>query len=183
MEKGILELDVFFKDGEVSGEVVFCLFSVELGECYNMVLDYVIVILEDVKDFDKLVNVFKIFLVNYLVEGILEENGKFVKINIVGKFVYVMELNNGVNVGFYLVVFFGKFKLIGVVNDFVIFGCDYLFGDFCVVKLGISYEDEESGELIMNVGVICYDVVEGGKYGFNFCYLVIVNMDKLKNKM
>ncbi|MCB2465812.1 dipeptidase PepV, partial [Listeria monocytogenes] len=71
----------------------------------------------------------------------------------------------------------------GAANEFVPFGRDSLFGDSRAGKLGISYEDAESGELTMNVGVIRYDVAEGGKYGLNFRYPVPASMDKLKNKM
>ncbi|HAC0981355.1 TPA_asm: dipeptidase PepV [Listeria monocytogenes] len=182
-EKGISELDVSFKDGEAGGEAAFRLLSVESGERYNMVPDHSTAILEDVKDFDKVASAFKTFLANHPVEGTLEENGKSVKINIVGKSAHAMEPNNGVNAGLHLVAFLGKFKLTGAANDFVTFGRDYLFGDSRAVKLGISYEDAESGELTMNVGVIRYDVAEGGKYGLNFRYPVTASMDKLKNKM
>lgn len=96
-EKGISELDVSFKDGEAGGEAAFRLLSVESGERYNMVPDHATAILEDVKDFDKVASAFKTFLANHPVEGTLEENGKSVKINIVGKSAHAMEPNNGVN--------------------------------------------------------------------------------------
>ncbi|MBC8844868.1 dipeptidase PepV, partial [Escherichia coli] len=75
----------------------FRLLSVESGERYNMVPDHATAILEDVKDFDKVASAFKTFLANHPVEGTLEENGKSVKINIVGKSAHAMEPNNGVN--------------------------------------------------------------------------------------
>ncbi|RZH69836.1 dipeptidase PepV, partial [Staphylococcus aureus] len=75
-----------------------------------------------VKDFDKVASAFKTFLANHPVEGTLEENGKSVKINIVGKSAHAMEPNNGVNAGLHLVAFLGKFKLTGAANDFVTFG-------------------------------------------------------------
>ncbi|WP_099221336.1 dipeptidase PepV [Listeria costaricensis] len=181
-EKGISELDVSFKGGEKDGAADFRLISFESGERYNMVPDHARVVLEDVKDVDKLEKAFADFLQNHDVTGEIETEGTQATISVVGKSAHAMEPNNGINAGLHLVAFLGGFELTGAAKDFVAFGRDYLFGDSRAVKLGINYEDKESGELTMNVGVIRYSVSEGGRYGLNFRYPVTADMDKLKNK-
>lgn len=182
-EKGISELDISFKDGEKDGDADFRLISFESGARYNMVPDHAKAVLENVKDFDVLSKKFEAYQKETKLAGELVESGNKVTLSLVGKAAHAMEPNNGINAGLHLVAFLGKFTQTGAASDFVTFGKDYLYGDSRAMKLGIRYEDDESGELTMNVGVIRYSVEEGGRYGLNFRYPVTANMEQLKLKM
>ncbi len=182
-EKGISELDVSFKKSENDGYEAFKLESLESGARYNMVPDHAKAILSEVQDNDGLKQEFENFLKSHEVTGDFSVTEKNVTLSIVGKSAHAMEPNNGVNAGLLLVAFLGKFELTGTARDFVTFGRDYLFNDSRATKLGINYEDKESGELTMNVGILRYDAKDGGTFGLNFRYPVTADMDKLKNKM
>lgn len=182
-EKGISELDVAFSSGEQTEDADFELVSFESGARYNMVPDHANAVLTKVKDQEKLAKALTVFLADHDVEGTITDKDGAVTIALVGKSAHAMEPDNGINAGLHLVAFLGQFKLSGAAENFVAFGHDYLFGDSRAVKLGISFEDEESGELTMNVGIIRFNQVDGGKYGLNFRYPVTAIMDDLKNKM
>lgn len=182
-EKGISELDVAFQTGEQTDDADFRLVSLASGARYNMVPDHADAVLSDVKDNEALNKAFRTFLADHDVEGMIANNEDTVTISVVGKSAHAMEPNNGINAGLHLVAFLGQFKLSGAAANFVAFGRDYLFGDSRAVKLGISFEDEESGELTMNVGIIRFTPEDGGKYGLNFRYPVTAKMDDLKDKM
>ncbi|WP_163653426.1 dipeptidase PepV [Listeria sp. PSOL-1] len=182
-EKGISELDVSFKNGEQTEEADFHLISFESGARYNMVPDHAKAILEGIKDPLTLEKECKAFLDKHEVSGEVKTSDNQIEITFVGKSAHAMEPKNGINAGLYLVAFLSQFHLTGSAKDFVTFGHDYLFADSRSVKLGIRYEDQESGELTMNVGIIRYSKQDGGKYGLNFRYPVTANMDELKEKM
>jgi succinyl-diaminopimelate desuccinylase len=182
-EKGISELDVSFKDSKSDSYQAFQLVSFESGARYNMVPDKASAVLEEVKDIDLFKQEFQNFVASHDITGDLEVENNSITLSVVGKSAHAMEPNNGVNAGLHLVAFLGKFELTGTANDFVTFGRDYLYNDSRAVKLGINYEDKESGDLTMNVGIIRYSIEEGGRYGLNFRYPVTANMDRLKTKM
>ncbi|EUJ32853.1 dipeptidase PepV [Listeria floridensis FSL S10-1187] len=179
-EKGISELDVSFKDSKQDGYQAFNLESLESGARYNMVPDHAKAVLSEVKDSDQLKQEFTNFLSSHDVSGEFAATDKEVTLSVVGKSAHAMEPNNGVNAGLLLVAFLGKFELTGTAQDFVTFGRDYLFNDSRATKLGINYEDKESGDLTMNVGILRYSASEGGTFGLNFRYPVTASMDKLK---
>jgi succinyl-diaminopimelate desuccinylase len=97
-----------------------------------------------------------------------------------------MEPNNGINAGLRLIQFLHNldFDLNG--SQFLRFANKYLVDDSRGKGLEVSYSDDITGDLTINVGIIQFSQVEGGTIGLNIRYPVThkseVTIAKLKDK-
>lgn len=128
----------------------------DVGLCFNMVFWEVMVVVE-VVDNEDLVICFMVFLDENLVIGFIEVEFDGVYIEVIGKVVYGMELEKGINVVIYLVIFLKQFWFGGFVKDFVVYVVDYLYLDIWMDKFNVVFSDLVMGEMMMNVGFLSFD--------------------------
>jgi succinyl-diaminopimelate desuccinylase len=85
----------------------------------------------------------------------------------------------GVNAGLVLAEFLNSLSFAGADKTFLNLLQD-TSGEYTGEKLGIAAEDEASGSLTVNVGIMNYSSSEGGKVGMNIRYPVTHNSDEIE---
>ncbi|TMU85971.1 dipeptidase PepV [Bacillus sp. BHET2] len=179
-EKGIADYDlVQVKALEVLESGIKVL-SFESGRRYNMVPDYAKAILFVDEDHTKWVQNFEIFTKEEGIKGnYYIENGELI-LEVEGVSSHGMEPDNGKNAGLYLAAFLSNLPLSSQGKQFFEFTKKHFFKDSRGVQLGVSYTDDITGDLTINVGKLRYSEAEGGRLGLNMRYPVTFDMKKGK---
>lgn len=89
----------------------------------------------------------------------------------------------GENAGLLLVNFLTKVSLDGKGASFTSFVTETFTGDIMGEKAGISYKDDISGPLTVNVGRLSYSQENGGNLGLNVRYPVTTNFEETIAKL
>lgn len=89
----------------------------------------------------------------------------------------------GENAGLLLVNFLTKVSLDGKGASFASFVTETFTGDIMGEKAGISYKDDISGPLTVNVGRLSYSQENGGNLGLNVRYPVTTNFEEMIAKL
>lgn len=89
----------------------------------------------------------------------------------------------GENAGLLLVNFLTKVSLDGKGASFASFVTETFTGDIIGDKAGISYKDDISGPLTVNVGRLSYSQENGGNLGLNVRYPVTTNFEETIAKL
>jgi succinyl-diaminopimelate desuccinylase len=146
-----------------------------------MVPDYAKAILVVDEDHTNWVQNFEIFTKEEGVKGSYYlENGELV-FQVEGVSSHGMEPDNGKNAGLYLAAFLSKLPLSSQGKQFFEFTTKHLFKDSRGIQLGVSYTDDITGDLTINVGKLRYTEAEGGRLGLNMRYPVTFDMEKGKS--
>jgi len=184
-EKGISDFDivqVIASEEENLGKLHINHFA--SGRRYNMVPDFAKVVM-DVKEGEE-TEVIQRFQ-NYLKEKNLTgkyyvDNGELV-LELEGVSAHGLEPDNGINAGLRLAEFLNDFELDSKAKHYFQFVKDFFVNDSRGNKLGIAYNDDITGDLTLNVGILEYDKKIGGKLGQTVRYPVTMNMDEAKTKL
>lgn len=81
-----------------------------------------------------------------------------------------MDPSIGVNAGLYLIHFLNTLNLNQSAQSWTAFGEKYLFDSHFGEKMGMKFHSDSMGDLTTNIGVIRYDLDEGGSFGINLRY-------------
>ena len=184
-EKGIADFDIVQKfSGEASNSGEVKILSFSSGRRYNMVPDFAQAIIE-VKEGEQteIIQRYQNYLKLENVPGrYLVDNGDLV-LELEGVSAHGLEPNNGVNAGLKLADFLVELKLDEKAIHYFQFVKKFFVNDSRGKKLGINYEDDITGELTLNAGILDYQANRGGKIGQTVRYPVTNDMDKTKEKL
>ncbi|MGG0184128.1 dipeptidase PepV [Bacillus tropicus] len=180
-EKGISDIQVV-QNGSEEKKGTYELVSFESGRRLNMVPDFAeaVVIGEDV-------NTLTVAYEEYLQtakkigEAIVE--GNTVTLQIKGISAHGSTPEKGENAGLLLANFLTTVALDGKGESFVSFATETFTGDTLGEKAGISYKDDISGPLTVNVGRLSYAKENGGNLGLNVRYPVTTNFEEMIAKL
>jgi succinyl-diaminopimelate desuccinylase len=181
-EKGIADYDMVqpAQAEQVSAE--FELVSFQSGRRYNMVPDFAEVHIKVQGDASKIMQDFLAYLSDEKLEGDANTSEGKLVLTLVGKSAHGAEPRFGKNAGTLMAQYLKKLELdeagkkyVAIVSEFH----DQSRGEV----FGVEYEDEDSGELTINVGVMNYSKDSGGRIGLNMRYPVTFNIDEGKKKI
>ncbi|WP_064091089.1 dipeptidase PepV [Rossellomorea aquimaris] len=177
-EKGIADFDLVQKSVDKKNDSGFEVVSFESGRRYNMVPDYAKAIVLIDEDHTKWVQNFEIFMKEEDIKGSYYiENGELV-FQIEGVSAHGMEPKNGRNAGLYLGAFLSELPLNSQAKEFFEFTTKHFFKESRGVELGVSYHDDITGDLTINVGKLRFSNEDGGRIGLNMRYPVTFEMEK-----
>ncbi|KAA9027450.1 dipeptidase PepV [Niallia endozanthoxylica] len=182
-EKGICDFDfvqMMSGEKEHSQDVKLEVVSFESGRRYNMVPDFAKAVLHVQKEKTDVIQRYKDFLhLQGLKGNCYVENGSLI-LELEGVSAHGMEPELGKNAGLFLAQFIKENKPDQQASPYFEFASRYLFRDSRGKQLGISYSDEISGELTINVGKMSYTRSKGGMFGLNLRYPVTTEIEKTK---
>mgnify|MGYP005751468405 CR=1 FL=1 len=188
-EKGIADFDLEMKvdpsivtSSLVEGTIV--LKSFQSGRRYNMVPDFAEARLNTTTPQDEeLLTEFNNYITKYqlLGRGYVEENTLIFELE--GQSAHGMEPRKGKNAGLLLATFLKGVQLDTNASTYISFLSEYFYEDSRGEKLGVSYSDEITGDLTINVGKMKYTSETGGSIGINLRYPVTNDMDNTRDKI
>lgn len=126
--------------------------------------------LVEVSDNEKFVDAFTKFLDQNPIAGDVKATGEGIALHITGKAAHAMNPQNGVNAGTYMAKFLDEFAFEGAAKEFIHFLAEDLHDDSRGTKIGAAHKDDIMGELTMNVGIMKFDMQNGGSVNTNFRY-------------
>jgi len=175
-EKGIL--DIKFNQKLTSEDVgnEFKLISFSSGRRVNMVPDYAKAVISGTK-FD-----LEAFT-NHISElgckaSASEENGQQV-LEVEGVSVHGMEPDKGKNAGIALASFLNQFGFNEHAASFLKFIVENFKGDSRGKNLGVAFNDDITGDLTINLGIMQYEDQKGGTFGLTLRYPVTTDIQSV----
>ncbi|MBU8790513.1 dipeptidase PepV [Oceanobacillus caeni] len=181
-EKGISDYDIVQDIGASTANADFKLLSFQSGRRYNMVPDFAEVHVQINSELEKMDQEYRNYLKEWELEGDVSANGNELTLTLVGKSAHGAEPRNGKNAGIFLAKFLQSLGLDAQGQKFVETISSF-FNQSRGEVFDISYQDEESGELTINVGIINYTKEKGGHIGLNMRYPVTFDIEKGKAKI
>ncbi|WP_379965312.1 dipeptidase PepV [Ectobacillus sp. sgz5001026] len=174
-EKGIC--DAYVKLTASEKREAMALISFSSGRRLNMVPDFATaqVRTSDVHSIER----FKIFLQQTKLEGQASTEDGIVSFEVKGISAHGSTPEQGRNAGILLATFLNGEQLDWAGTSFVAFVTKYFEKDTLGKELGISYSDDITGELTVNVGLLNYSEQEGGTLGLNIRYPVTTDAVKM----
>ncbi len=183
-EKGIVDVDLQQKLTATNEGGEIQLQSLSAGRRYNMVPDFAeAVLLVEGERGAEIEQRFRQFLDETGLNGNVLLNEHTVTLQLEGVSAHAMEPDNGKNAGLLLVSFLAKMSLDKHAQSFIRFLNEYFVGDSRGKTIGISYSDDITGDLTVNVGILAYNQESGGKIGINLRYPVTNDIEKTKRTM
>ncbi|MED0942236.1 dipeptidase PepV [Bacillus mycoides] len=180
-EKGISDIQVVQSGGEEK-EGTFKLISFESGRRLNMVPDFAEAVITG-EDVNTLTVAYEEYLQTAKKIGKAIVEGKTVTLQIKGISAHGSTPEKGENAGLLLLNFLTKVSLDGKGASFASFVAETFTGDIIGEKAGISYKDDISGPLTVNVGRLSYSQENGGNLGLNVRYPVTTNFEETIAKL
>ncbi len=163
----------------------FDLLSLAAGERGNMVPDRAKAVLA-VRSGDypsplaaELVRRFAEFRAQHALPGTADVVRDQITLTLQGKAAHGMVPHEGINAGLYLCAFLSGEPLAADAKAFVQVVAEFLFGDVHGERLGIACEDEPSGKLTVNAGILKYSSSEGGVIHLNIRYPVHGDVERM----
>lgn len=180
-EKGISDIQVV-QSGSEEKKGTYELVSFESGRRLNMVPDFAEAIITG-EDVNALTVAYEEYLqtAKKIGEAIVE--GNTVTLQIKGISAHGSTPEKGENAGLLLANFLTTVALDGKGASFASFVTETFTGDILGEKVGISYKDDISGPLTVNVGRLSYTKENGGNLGLNVRYPVTTNFDEMIAKL
>ncbi|MDQ0176889.1 dipeptidase PepV [Bacillus chungangensis] len=179
-EKGIADFDFVMPAKEEEGTKNIFLHSFQAGERYNMVPSFARARLYVRGEQTSIVQCFDDYCQKHHLKGsYYVESGDLI-FELEGVSAHGMEPEKGVNAGLHLIVFLSELSLTGKAKNFLDFGRQFLWNDTRGNALDIAYEDDVTGELTVNAGMIAYSHTEGARFGINMRYPVTFDIEKGK---
>ncbi|WP_068677327.1 dipeptidase PepV [Oceanobacillus sp. Castelsardo] len=181
-EKGISDFDIFqdISSSTSSEELQLLLF--QSGRRYNMVPDFAEVHLQVSSKLEKIDQKYRNYLREWKLEGDISVNKNELILMLVGKSAHGAEPKDGKNAGVFLANFLQSLELDAQGQKFVKTISSF-FNKSRGEVFNISYQDEESGELTINVGIMNYTIKKGGRIGLNMRYPVTFDIEEGKAKI
>ncbi|PEM58685.1 dipeptidase PepV [Bacillus wiedmannii] len=180
-EKGISDIQVV-QSGSEEKKGTYELVSFESGRRLNMVPDFAEAIIKG-EDVNALTVAYEEYLqtAKKIGEAIVE--GNTVTLQIKGVSAHGSTPEKGENAGLLLANFLTKVALDGKGASFASFVTETFTGDILGENAGISYKDDISGPLTVNVGRLSYTKEKGGNLGLNVRYPVTTNFEEMITKL
>ncbi|MDQ0245949.1 succinyl-diaminopimelate desuccinylase [Bacillus fengqiuensis] len=176
-EKGISDFDLIQKS-DLSAEGKLVLHTLQSGRRYNMVPDFAEAVLTSNDASVEVSSLFDTFLQKQKLKGrTIMEEGK-VTLQLEGVSAHGSVPEKGKNAGVILTEFLHTLPLDEKAGQFIGYVQRYFVGDTTGTKLNVSYRDDITGDLTMNVGILQYDKENGGKAGINTRYPVTADIEK-----
>ncbi|MCA1032408.1 dipeptidase PepV [Bacillus timonensis] len=182
-EKGISDFDLCLEAESGSHVGTMQLVSFHSGRRYNMVPDYAEALLRGSFDQGDVISKFNDYLYKVKLNGKTEivENG--LSLSLEGVSAHGMEPNHGKNAGLFLSAFLNEMELDVVAKKYIHFVTSYFLDDSRGKQLGVSYNDDITGDLTINVGKLSYSMNNGGSIGINLRYPVTNDIDETRKKI
>ncbi|PEJ57536.1 dipeptidase PepV [Bacillus sp. AFS002410] len=173
-EKGIL--DINFNQVQLSedNESEYKLVSFSSGRRVNMVPDHAKAIVSG-PSFDQEAFTKHISELGCKAQ-ISEENGNQVLV-VEGVSVHGMEPDKGKNAGIALASFLNQFGFNVNADRFLNFIVENFKGDSRGKNMGVAFNDDITGDLTINLGIMQYEENKGGTFGLTLRYPVTTNID------
>lgn len=181
-EKGISDFDIVQKPENNEGDALIQLLAFQSGLRYNMVPDFAEAHLTVQNDADKIAENYEAYLANKGLEGKVTKQEDKLVLTLVGMSAHGAEPRNGKNAGIFLAQFLKDVELDVAGKKYIETIAQFHNKDRGEV-FDIVFEDEDSGELTINVGVMSYTKDEGGRIGCNMRYPVTFNIDLGKRRI
>lgn len=181
-EKGIADYDIVQPIPKQEPSASYQLVSFQSGRRYNMVPDFAQATIKVQEAPTKLIEDYLGYLKEIKLEGeATTENGELF-FRLIGKSAHGAEPRHGKNAGILLAQYLQKLELdeegqkyMSTVSAFHNKSRGEVFG--------IEYEDEDSGDLTINVGVMSYSKEAGGRIGLNMRYPVTFDIEEGRKKI
>ena len=180
-EKGIADFDLVYSGTKAEGngsDVKVLRFS--SGRRYNMVPDFATVSLHVPTIQTELIQRYDEFKQQHGLGGECHVDNGMLVLTMEGISAHGMEPDNGKNAGLFMTHFLAEFNLDDHASKYFQFVQNYFGKDSRGKELGISYSDDITGELTINVGKLSYSKESGGKLGLNMRYPVTTNLEEVK---
>lgn len=184
-EKGISDFDLVQQTSESrkSDRNQVEVISFESGRRYNMVPDFAKATVYCPQKEEEIVGRFSSFLSENSLQGRHAASEGHLTFEIEGISAHGMEPENGKNAGLYLASFLNSFILDKQADAYFSFAVKYFWKDSRGKALGVSYSDDITGDLTINVGKMSYTNDKGGKFGLNLRYPVTNDIAKTREKI
>lgn len=187
-EKGLLDFILEQKVEAKNSENEIVLEKFQAGRRLNMVPDLAEASLSCIKTevAEQILASFNQYINDHKLAGTATTDGHTVHIRMEGVSAHGMEPNKGKNAGLLLNKFFYDNLPAAIdahAESFISLVDQYFGHDSRGIALGISYEDEISGELTINNGTFEYRKNEGGRIGLNLRYPVSHDIEQSKQKI
>ncbi|SCM97943.1 Uncharacterized protein BWINRASL_04538 [Bacillus mycoides] len=180
-EKGISDIQVV-QNGSEEKEGAFKLISFESGRRLNMVPDFAEAVITG-EDVNALTVAYEEYLQTAKKIGKAIVEGNTVTLQIKGISAHGSTPEKGENAGLLLANVLTTVSLDGKGASFASFVTETFTGDTLGEKAGISYKDDISGPLTVNVGRLSYSQENGGNLGLNVRYPVTTNFEETIAKL
>jgi succinyl-diaminopimelate desuccinylase len=179
-EKGIIDATLIQTSTFENEQGNAVLQTFHSGRRFNMVPDFAEASFTIKSDQTAVSELFTDYITQANVKGTSKVEADLITLTIEGISAHAMEPNNGVNAGILMAAFLNKLELDKKGSQFIKTIVDVFEGDTRGGKLQISYSDEISGELTVNLGIMSYTTETNGKLGVNVRYPVTGDADHIK---
>lgn len=173
-EKGICDIYLAQQSLPTDGENV--LLSFQAGRRLNMVPDYAKATIQT-KQAQQLAAIYEMWLQSMEYRGKANAGSDEVELELIGRSAHGSTPEKGENAGVRLAVFLAEHELDKQGASFVRFVSQSLGGDTRGIHLGIQYNDDITGDLTVNIGLLSYRKEEGGTCGLNIRYPVTTDLE------
>ncbi|MBM7578999.1 dipeptidase PepV [Jeotgalibacillus terrae] len=180
-EKGIMDADFHLTDYEPDVHAPKSeMHTFYSGERYNMVPDYAKAELTVHAEQTYLLQEYEEFLKEHELSGDFYVKSGLLTMELNGQSAHAMEPDDGINAGIMLLRFLCMFGLDARSKAFAGFANKYLYNGSRGVALGIAGQDDISGDLTLNTGLIRY-TEDQAYFGLNIRYPVTYDMDQKRD--
>lgn len=173
-EKGIC--DIYLAQQRLPNDGENVLLSFQAGRRLNMVPDYAKAIIQT-KKAQQLTAVYEVWLKSMGYRGKANVSSDEVELELIGRSAHGSTPEKGENAGVRLAVFLAEHELDKQGASFVQFVSRSLGSETRGIHLGIQCNDDITGDLTMNVGLLSYKKEEGGTCGLNIRYPVTTDLE------
>nr|WP_239587163.1 dipeptidase PepV [Bacillus ectoiniformans] len=186
-EKGIADFDIVQVSGSAKeNKESFTQVEVESfesGRRYNMVPDYAKATIIVQKGQTEFVQAYNEYLKDSGLDGRYHIDNGYLILEMIGVSAHGMEPDLGKSAGLYLAEFLSQRSLNPKAAEYFQFVSQYLVNESRGKKLNMHYQDDITGELTVNIGVMSYSSSKGGKLGVNMRYPVTYPLEEKKAKL
>ena len=178
-EKGIADFTLDMKPSSTVADASLVVKSFEAGQRFNMVPESAkaILLFGTAEEALQWKGKFEGYLQNNQLKGTATTSTNQLTITMEGISVHGMEPDNGVNAGLKLADFLVTLPLENDDRTFFGFIHQYLSSESRGRKLGVAYNDDITGDLTINYGIINYKNGQSGQIAFNMRYPVTYAFD------
>ncbi|MGG0760338.1 dipeptidase PepV [Bacillus paramycoides] len=180
-EKGISDIQVV-QNGSEEKDGAYKLISFESGRRLNMVPDFAEAVITG-EDVNALTVAYEEYLQTAKKIGKAIVEGNTITLQVKGVSAHGSTPEKGENAGLLLANFLTTVSLDGKATSFASFVTEAFTDDILGEKAGISYKDDISGPLTVNVGRLSYTKENGGNLGLNVRYPVTTNFEETIEKL
>ncbi|MQR95219.1 dipeptidase PepV [Fictibacillus phosphorivorans] len=180
-EKGIFDVEFRLKNDQEEETNSLQLLSFTSGQRLNMVPDYAEAKIQGT-GLEEVQRSFEAFGQKSGVEYVAQIESDVLTLKVKGKSAHGSTPEMGKNAGLTLGEYLNSLSFTGNAKSFLML-LDELTGEFTGDKLNIAAEDEASGKLTVNAGILSYNETEGAKVGLNIRYPVTHDSKKIEHSL